>query len=377
MTTFYKEVHKPDLLKYITYSEGKVLCNLAEKSKSKRSLNYSLSLVPFYAEFETGDYLCRKISQFNWNYGISTKGLTSADEYLKTQFNANGRKVILRNIRRLETCFNIRYELHYGSITDHSYTLLMNRLKSMINSRFQEKKERSKDIKEWDRIFESSKTKIRNKSASLFVIYNGEDPIEISLNYHFGRILFSSVSSFDTDYSKFGLGNIEIYKQLEWCIDNDYEFFEMGVGGMDYKRRWSNVISPYNHFIIYPNTLISKSLGVIEHTRVKFKEFLKSKKVNDFIYALIAKFNRMTIMSKRDLRYRLKKCDSGSNIKANYSSEKEIHLEDYHFLKRPVYDFLYLTQEHLSSITILELEPERKYLLISEKNSYELYFEYT
>src|SRR5690606_41905928 len=63
-------------------------------------------------------------------------------------------------------------------------------------------------------------TLFRSKRASFFVIYDGDHPIEISLNYHLNDVLFSSISSFDIDYAKFGLGHIEIHKQLEWCLEH-------------------------------------------------------------------------------------------------------------------------------------------------------------
>src|SRR5690606_2153163 len=86
---------------------------------------------------------------------------------------------------------------------------------------------------------------------------------------------------------------VEIYKQLEWCLEHGYTRFEMGVGGMDYKRRWSNSIYQFQHWILISNkNTVAKCFGFAAYWTVLLKEYLKSKKLNDIRDAIRSKISR-------------------------------------------------------------------------------------
>ncbi|NVN19344.1 GNAT family N-acetyltransferase [Muricauda sp. HICW] len=243
----------------------------------------SCRLVPSYF---TVDQLfscnIRTVDQYNWGYSIDLSNCSSIDDYLSSQFKSKPRSIIRRYVNRLETCFPISYKLYHGELEKEIYNAVFDSLRDMIKKRFQEREETHKEMWRWEGLKQNTYQQILNKQASLFVIYDGNKPIEISLNYHMGPVLFSSVSSYDLDYGKFGLGHVEIYKQLEWCLSNGYKLFEMGVGGMDYKRKWSNHIYQFSHWIITPKENFFLGLvGKIELWKVRLKEYLKSKKMNE------------------------------------------------------------------------------------------------
>lgn len=243
----------------------------------------SCRLVPSYF---TVDQLfscnIRTVDQYNWGYSIDLSNCSSIDDYLSSQFKSKPRSIIRRYVNRLETCFPISYKLYHGELEKEIYNTVFDALRNMIQARFREREETHKEMWRWEELKQNTYQQILNKQASLFVIYDGTKPIEISLNYHMGSVLFSSVSSYDLDYGKFGLGHVEIYKQLEWCLSNGYKLFEMGVGGMDYKRKWSNHIYQFSHWIITPKENFFLGLvGKIELWKIRLKEYLKSKKVNE------------------------------------------------------------------------------------------------
>ena len=224
----------------------------------------------------------KRVLQHNWGYAIYLKDLKTIDQFLEKQFKSKKRSIIRRYINRLEKCLTIRYKIYWGDIEELTYELLMATLQKMISKRFDEKGEHHQEMKRWDELKQRTFSQIKKKQASLFVIYDDGLPIEISLNYHLGEVLFSSISSYDMDYSKFGLGHVEIYKQLEWCLQNGYHTFEMGVGGMDYKARWSNYIYQFEHVVLHQDTtLTSRLFGNYEYHRIRLKEYLKSKKINE------------------------------------------------------------------------------------------------
>lgn len=268
----------------ISYANEMVMCepNLDSKKNNLKSC-YNFKLIPDYItlNLKNTHYKQVKIKQQNLGYAVALDGCNAIEDYMQKQFNSKKRNILNRFVKRLEHCFPITYQMHLGNLNKEVYDNLMEALHQMILQRFDERNETHKNLKEWDSLVKNTYQKIILNQASLFVIYNQDKPIEISLNYHFNNILFSYISSYDIDYSKFGLGHVEIYKQLEWCIKNGYVLFEMGVGGLDYKRRWSNKIYHYNQYIIYhSNKLTAFVLGNYQITFYRIKEFLKLKGVN-------------------------------------------------------------------------------------------------
>ncbi|OEK08538.1 hypothetical protein A8C32_03535 [Flavivirga aquatica] len=333
------------LYKSIEYFNLKVYNN---NHNSKTNSTYSHKLVPEYFKLKLRDTSFKRkiIPQFNWGYSILLNHSDSIEDYIQRQFNSKKRNILLRYKKRLETCFNIKYKMFYGEISKAQYRFIMESLRNMIVRRFKERNEAHKNLYEWDYLLENTYLEIINQNASFFVIYNEDKPIEISLNYHFDKVLFSFISSYDIDYSKFGLGHVEIYKQVEWCANNNYILFEMGVGGMDYKRRWSNNIYRYNHYIVYKTMSTKLKLTLI---KIQLKEYLKAKKINE----IPPRINRY--LTKKTLKQNLVICSKINTIEEiNINNYKEVNhtSKNYNILKRHINDFLYLTSSHYNTITL-------------------------
>ncbi len=332
---------------------------------------YSISLVPDYFQLalKTNDYSIKRIPQSNLGYAVDLIGESDIEAYLKKQFNTSKLKVIHRNIRRLEGCFKISYNLYYGNITYEKYLFLMEKLQVMIEQRFLHKSTVNKDLPQWTSLLENTYSQIIEKKASLFVISNELEPIEISLNYHHNNILFSSVSSFDTNYSKFGLGHVEIYQQLKWCLKNNYSYFEMGVGDMDYKRWWSNHIYIFSHYILYKKDSLATLLGHFEIIKIQLKEALKSMRVNDLIYGVMDLFKSNNKNKTTPISYGLKDIiedEIGNGIKLK---ESDISDPQNYTLKKVLFDFLYLSQETLEDVKIYEIDEYKTYIFKGKRSA--------
>ncbi len=318
---------------------------------------HSLRLVPNYFElsYKNANYKMKAISQFNWGYSILLNSIKTVDDYLEVQFKSKYRSIIRRYVRRLEKCFDIEYKLFHRTINVEDYDFLMKSLHDMMVKRFQQRKEEHKNMDEWEKIVKTTYKLILDGNASLFVIYNGKQPIEISLNYHFDKILFSTISSYDIDYSKFGLGHVEIYKQLEWCLKNGYILFEMGVGGMDYKRRWSNNIYNYEHRIVYQNIKGGNLLAMVEINKIKLKEYLKSKKLNtlrDRFFGILKKNDTTSITPD----FEISKIENFENNHQVEDLEQiDLRTTNFSFLKKYVNDFLYATETHTSQVKVYKV----------------------
>ncbi len=350
------------LYKSIEYFNLKVIHNHFDNSYE--SSIYSHRLIPEYFNLNLQDnsFKTKVIPEYNWGYSILLNNQDSIEAFMKRQFNSKKRNIFTRYVRRLETCFNIEYKMFYGKISKTDYNFVMQSLYNMIINRFEERNELHKNLHEWDELLQNTQQEIINKKASLFVIYNKNVPIEISLNYHFDKILFSYISSFDIDYSKFGLGHVEIYKQIEWCANNGYLLFEMGVGGMDYKRRWSNNIYRYMHYVVYKNISIKIQLLII---KIQFKEYLKSKKLNE----VLPKLKSLIIKKhKKTTRVTLSEIKHNDGLNKSDFVEIDFVTKPYDFLKKYKNDFLYSTRNHEKEITVYANSNKNSFLLQGKNN---------
>lgn len=320
---------------------------------------YSLRLVPDYFQIEKlpPGYELKTVPQDNWGHSIDLTGHPTVDHYMGSQFKSKPRSIIKRYISRLEHCFPIRYRTFLEDMTKDQYDQIFSSLRLMIEVRFVQRKETHMEAWRWESLKEDTYGLIKAGQASFFVIFDGDLPIEISLNYHLNDVLFSSISSFDIDYAKFGLGHVEIYKQLEWCLENGYSRFEMGVGGMDYKIRWSNSIYRFTHLILAPqSSFFPKMIALIEYGRVRVKEYLKAKKINEARDRLFAKLSFPRPRHDMGTTKGFVLHDPGSPLDPSLLLELDLaKLELHEGLKKELNDFLYTNSVSRENIKVYQL----------------------
>lgn len=335
-----------------------------------------------YSVFFIADYLkpelnarvfnLKRVHQFFKGYAIFLDGFVSADAYIKYRFRSNA-KGIRRRVKRLESCFQISYKTYYGAIGEEEYNLLMDCLEKMLIRRFKQRNDVSQSLIRWDHYKNIYFSLINQKKASLFVVYDDNNPIVISLNNHFYKRLFSAISSYDIDYQKFSLGSVEIYKKLDWCIANGHKSYEMGMGDLTYKREWCNHIYNFEHQIIYPKRSISAAVSAtIEYLKVGLKEFVfKIAYVRYKKYKAKRKKSTVTI---QESKYQVLPIVEAQNNKQypiiDYNSD------EYRFLRKIVFDFLYTSIEKVSDVRVLKvLEEENTYLIIGKSKMQKIVFE--
>lgn len=310
-------------------------------------------------------YTIRKVSHVK-GYSAYLADFSDVDSYLKSQFRSNS-KTIKRYVNRLETCFDIRYKLYFGTIERLEYEFIMYSLENMKEKRFAQRDDFDESLPHWEYTYRITFDLINNKRASLFVIYDEEKPIEISINYHFNGILYSSISSYDIDYSKFGLGHVEIYKQIEWCVANNYKIFEMGRGDLDYKRRWSNLIYNFEYHLVFRKEHIWAQIYTrILENLIKLKNFLISKHIHTYpIRAKKFLSSKNHNKNVKSISYKVLPFDDKISLQGlipiDFSSAP------YFFLKRYIVDFLYASSEHITNIEVFEVKSGTTFIV---KGSY-------
>tara|TARA_R110000868_G_scaffold212709_5_gene462644 strand:- start:15793 stop:16953 length:1161 start_codon:yes stop_codon:yes gene_type:complete len=324
---------------------------------------FSVFFIPDYftPQLDYSYYAIKKVSQFFRGYAIDLKEFKTVDEYLKFRFRSNA-KAIRKKVRRLDTCFTIDSKFYYGTISKEKYDFYMSCLYKMLVSRFEQRNDVNLLLLNWQKVEALFFSLINEKKASLFVISEEQRPIVISLSHHYDGHLFSAISSYDINFSKFSLGTIEIYKKLEWCLLNDHFIYEMGMGDLTYKKEWCNHIYNFEHTIIYPKKgLIIFIQAHIEFIKISLKEA---------IYKLCYK-------KYKEFKEKRKKQPTSSNVIVSeaieINTEKEliklnIYDEAYDYIRTNIYDFCYFNSDHIKNITLFESVDEPNTFIIQGKS---------
>ncbi|MGB5668552.1 MAG: GNAT family N-acetyltransferase [Maribacter sp.] len=284
----------------------------------------------------------------------------SIEEYMGSKMSSKSRTKMRSYKRRLETCFNISYKMYFGEITKNDYDHLFSKFNLFLSKRFLQRGDEHEALARWDSLKENTFDMIMNKTASLFVIYNGNQPIDICLNYHHQNIIDNAIRSYDIDYSKFRLGYIDIYKQLEWCFQNGVEIFDLSLGDFDYKRLWCNVIYDFKHHILYnKNSFVKK---VLAYTIVGFyntKEYLKKKNVHLY-YQKIKNIFKVKIRSGGSDYEHILELEELENLPLlDDITQIDFLLEKYRILRKTIYDFQYMNSDSSKNIRIYEMNNQK------------------
>jgi hypothetical protein len=290
------------------------------------------------------------------------------NDYMQLQFQKKARGNVLRAVRRLETCFPIRYQRFYGQISPEECGKLMERLKDMIFTRFLERNEESDTLKIWDAISGGIYDQILSRKASLYVIYREDTPVCISVAYHYHNFFFYYITSYDTDYAKFSPGTIMLYKQLEWCIDNKYRYFDLGYGDLEYKKWWSNHIYKLERFMFFPkNSPAFYLLSSWEGNKTTFIAFLIGRKVNIYYKKVVRIFAKPGQNVKPTPGFHFEPVQDLRSYGNLETIDPEAERNS--FLKPILYDFLYHSRKHISEVK-LHYSPSRDCFLLVSKDDF-------
>ncbi|WP_109300663.1 GNAT family N-acetyltransferase [Aquimarina sp. AU474] len=327
---------------------------------------YSVFFIPDYLKpvLKDNTFVTKKISQFFKGYAIVLNEFASAEAYIKHRFRSNA-KGIRRRVKRLESCFDISSNTFYGEIKKEEYDFLMDSLEKMLIRRFEQRNDVSQSLIQWERYKKMYFSLINEKRASLFVIYEDNKPIVVSLNHHFQGRLFSAISSYDIDFGKFSLGSVEIFKKLDWCIANNHQSYEMGMGDLSYKREWCNHIYNFEHQIIYPKgSFLASIKGNIEYLKVRLKEY-----VFKIAYVRYKNFKAKRKVKKLKTISPLYKALPVQELnKENKGTALDYNTKENLFLRKFVFDFLYTAIENVKDVTVLEDPNDSKTYLIIGKS---------
>ena len=329
---------------------------------------YSVTYAPDYMTTVVSNPMkwTEKIFPSVKGYAISINNNLSADDYLRQQ-NKKQHENINRALKRLENCFNIRYKMFQKNIEKEEYLLLMGHLKTMIIKRFEQRDQKSDNLTNWDKMLSTSLKLMQEGKASLFVIYDQDLPIAVSFNYIYGNLFFGYISSYNIDYYKFSLGQIIIYKLLEWCLDNQFTQYDMGWGDFDYKKWWCNYVYQFNHRIIYKKYSAHGFLyASIKGNKSRIIAFIIAKGLNVKINQIKKKIKNRQNNQNFSPQYKFIEIDA--ILEESMEKMNEIH-EKHPIDKKIINHFLFVTQEHSSNVSLYYSQTKDIFILKGKKET--------
>jgi hypothetical protein len=326
--------------------------------KGKVLLIYDVSTFFNLPEFNQNRIKLDKIKQYP-GFLINLTHYTDLNEFMANTFKKNSRYKLKKYKKKLETCFEINYKMFYGEMSKEEYDFIFNTFKYLLKKRFDDKHVTNNNLKkqEWDFYYEVAYPMILEKKAGLYVIYNGTQPIGVTLNYFSKDILFDAITVFDIDYAKFHLGSVTIMKLIEWSIEQKLKIFDFSKGYFDYKKRWASEEYDFEcHVFFDSKSFISKLLALIIKKYFETKQFLRDKRVNE-------KLHKITfLLQNKNSSRRLKPTYEFFEVEKDYLEKEliEVNLDinENVFLRAPIFNFLYLNNETYNNLKVYKITSE-------------------
>lgn len=359
----------PKCYEKVSLDAKKIINKDAAKENSSKLIY--ISLVPDFFNSKIVNSEKYNLIKIN-HYGMSGAGMLfdkkhTFETYQKEFLKASYLKTFRRAINRLEKCFNISYEYNYGDISEEKCNYLTKHLKRMLVARFDEKNAESVFMNEWDSNIADLRLLINQKKSSLFVVYDNDTPISISLNRHIDEnISFSECHAYNIDYSKFSLGHLDNYLLLNWCLNNNVYFLDLGLGNLDYKSKWCNKFYEIEYHIYYKKkSVLSKLIAYFEVFKIKLKNVIKKLKIDVRLNKFKEKLTKQQ-PENTEVKYAVETIESPTLLEG--FNTMPITYNEGKFTKRILFDFLYSNIENLNDVTVYKSINNENLFLIKGKN---------
>jgi hypothetical protein len=270
--------------------------------------------------------------------------------------------------------------MYYGAIDPDQYRTIFVYFKQLLEKRFLDKgtTNNNLDPKEWNFYTEVAYPMILEKKASLFVIYNGDTPIGVTLNYFSDTIVFDAITVFDIDYEKFHLGSVTIMKLIEWSINQKFKYFDFSKGYFDYKKRWATKEYYFEYHLYYDkSSIISIVLGNTIALYFNLKQYFRDKNLNAKIHKLTFWFRNLQVKKNERERYLSIPIEGEMNLEKFIEINRDS--DEWQDLKSNIFEFLYLNNSSEKDLKVkkstldknrfvLECKDKRVILTMSKSN---------
>jgi CelD/BcsL family acetyltransferase involved in cellulose biosynthesis len=300
-----QKAHKFDFLNGVKFIKGKwpgqyvniggnytngMFYKINKEELDYKGKTYLIYDVPQYLDsnqIEDGDLKVAKLRQYK-GLSINIERYKTIDDVLSKCFSSSkSRYNFRRTIRQLEEQHTISNKMFFGDIERKDYDQLMNDFKRIMEIRFEDIDNDNTLLPMWDFYKDLIFPMVNESLAAIFVIYDGSEPIALSINFVYGSTFVVAMRTFDVNYSRLGIGNIEVYKLIEWCIDNNVKTLDFSKGESDYKKRWCDSEYYFERHVIYDsNSFRAKTTAKALVGVHNFKQYLRDKKINLLVHKI-------------------------------------------------------------------------------------------
>ena len=357
------------------YNAGNKLTNgnfykIDEKENDFNRKTFLIRDIPSYHDMEIIKSKGLKTKVIFQYEGFTTRieNYKSLDDYLRHIYKSNSRSKLRRNVNRLESCFDVEYKMYYGEISDDTYYSIFNNFYELFEKRYSDKGEPCGELepKIWAYYTELGLVLIREKMASLFVIYCDKKPVGITFSYHIDDILIEALTVFDIDFYKFNIGHTMILKMLEWSFENNIKLFDYTQGDFEYKKRWSDSTYKTNYHVLYDSKsvksiLLANILNIYFNSKRKFRELKLNRIYHNFKHKLFGSRITNNVNKDRFIIQEAESIDVNSLIPINLNDESQ------NALKRALNEYLYKNPESFRNIKVLKLNDSIYYAQCKNK----------
>ena len=296
------------------------------------------------------------------------------ENYIKTRFVSQQSRKFRSSQRRLETCFNVRYEFITGDMDFESFKVIFDQYNALLTKRFSEKQLNLHFLRQTERDFyeELVYEMIKLRKATWMVVYNDQTPIGILLLFQAKDGVFDYLRVFDPDYYKFSIGKVCNLKLVEWCYENHYKLSDFSKGDFEHKRKWSNVTYDFHYHIFYDkNSLKSRMIANALERFFKAKLYLREKDYNTRYRKLLFNLKGGYFSKKEQFNtYDTQKLDAFPNdrnfIKLDLKNDPNNQYEN---LLEPFYSFLYINSEHENDVEVFQDKLQRNDVIFKGKKA--------
>lgn len=235
-----------------------------------------------------------KIKQYP-GFICDLKNYNSLQDYMAKVISRKSRYKFKSYKKKLEAAHSIHYKMYLDDIDPETYQSIFSDFKRLLKKRFLDKKTVNNNLNpdEWAFYTDVTYPMMLEKQAGLFVVYNNNTPIAITLLNFSNTKMLDVIRVFDIDYSKFRLGNVSIMKQLEWCFKNNFESLDFSKGYFEYKNRWAN--KPYwleYHIYYDKQSFKAKLYAKMYKSFFAFKWFLRKHGITHAIHQISFLLNK-------------------------------------------------------------------------------------
>ncbi len=339
-----------------TFTKGISYRLTTENSNDHKKKAFLIYDVPGYFEVSTdthGTALGLYRSTQYPGFLIDLKDFKTTNDFLATAFSKSSRYKLKKYKKRFDASFDVRYVMYRGKMSREAYDDIFRSFRELLEKRFDDKQitNNNLDPREWPFYHEVTYPMLLENKASLFVIYNGETPIGVTLNFFSEDILFDAITVFDIDYAKFHLGSTTILGLLEWCLENNIKIFDFSKGYFDYKTRWATVTYDFEYHIYYDTqSLRAKNIAFLLKKFFDLKQWLRDKNVNDQLHRITYRFKNKSPKPLQNTSYTFAEMGDGEPIDTAHKIALD-SAENRH-VRLLVFEYLYLNDGHYHDIQV-------------------------